>query len=63
MMGQEYREDISVQNGHWVGDMSESRVRIGGHGTCDECDRDLNCACEQDYRVHWCRRHETMESE
>lgn len=63
MAGQEYRQDISVQNARWTGDMSSARIRVGGHGECDECDRDVNCTCEHDYRIHWCQKHSTMESE
>ena len=37
-------------------------VRLG-HGECDECDVDLRCGCEREYRIHWCRKHSAMESE
>ena len=63
MAHREYHEDQSIQDARWTGDYSAVRIRVGGHGACNECDRDVNCDCEQDYRVHWCQRHSTMESE
>ena len=40
----------------------EYAVRVG-HGDCHECDVDLGWQCEDEYQVHWCRRHSALESE
>ena len=63
MRHREYREDQVVQDLSWVHPQVVIRTRLDGHGECDECGRDINCNCEHEVRVHWCRRHGAMESE
>lgn len=63
MRHREYQQDTAVQNLAWVNEHASVLIRGMSHGSCEECDRDVNCNCEHEVRVHWCRRHSALESE